>query len=84
MAAVLVVLLGPIVKRGAEAFVFRGTVEHRRFLSEKFERGSAERLDADQEGWRVGAWQDQIRVILGHALEANESTKSSATSERPS
>lgn len=40
MAAVLVVLLGPIVYRGSGAFFFKGTVEHRRLMSERFERGN--------------------------------------------
>jgi phosphate transport system permease protein len=47
MAGVLVILLGPIARRGAQAFVFRGTVEYRRFLWEKFERGSAGQLKTD-------------------------------------
>ena len=44
VALALVVLLVPIVSRGAGAFVFRGTVEHRRLLLEHFQRGDAAAL----------------------------------------
>lgn len=39
VAAALVVLLAPIAVRGSGAFVFRGTVEHRRLMLERFGRG---------------------------------------------
>ena len=35
----LIVILSPIVVRGVRAFVFRGTIEHRRVLAERFGRG---------------------------------------------
>ena len=47
MAAALLVILLPIFKRGATAFVFKATVEHRRLLLERFERGSARALAAE-------------------------------------
>lgn len=47
MVAFLLVVLGPILKRGAGAFVFRGTIEHRRFLIENFNRGHAETVAAE-------------------------------------
>jgi len=47
MAAVLLVVLGPIFQRGAGAFLFQGTIEHRRFLLEHFSRGDADRLPED-------------------------------------
>jgi len=39
MTAALVILLAPMFVRGAKAIVFTGTVEHRRLMMEKFERG---------------------------------------------
>ncbi len=39
MSAALVVLLFPIFFRGSGAFVFKGTVEYRRMMLEKFGRG---------------------------------------------
>ncbi|MEI8243945.1 MAG: phosphate ABC transporter, permease protein PstA, partial [bacterium] len=47
MAAALLVVLGPIFQRGAGAFLFQGTIEHRRFLLEHFSRGDADRMRAD-------------------------------------
>jgi phosphate transport system permease protein len=49
MAASLVVILAPIFFRGARAFVFRGTVEHRRLMLEKFERGDSEAVRREVE-----------------------------------
>lgn len=47
MALSLLVLLGPIVVRGARAFVFRATVEHRRLMAEQFDRGDRADLAAE-------------------------------------
>lgn len=47
MAVSLVILLGPIVYRGIGAFVFRGTVEHRRLMLDKFGRGKREKIEAE-------------------------------------
>jgi len=47
MAAALLVVLGPIFRRGVGAFVFEGTIEHRRFLLETFSRGDADRMAAE-------------------------------------
>lgn len=49
MAGALLVILVPIFKRGAGAFVFKATVEHRRLLMERFERGNAEVVEAEIE-----------------------------------
>lgn len=46
MALSLVVILAPIVVRGAGAFVFTATVEHRRFMHERFERGERSEIEA--------------------------------------
>lgn len=42
MASFLLVVLTPIFQRGAGAFVFQGTIEHRRFQIEHFGRGNAD------------------------------------------
>lgn len=47
VAAALVVLLLPIGVRGARAFAFRGTIEHRRLTLEHFRRGAAAALEAE-------------------------------------
>jgi phosphate transport system permease protein len=39
MTVALVVLLGPMFVRGFGAFLFQGTVEHRRVMLERFDRG---------------------------------------------
>jgi hypothetical protein len=45
----LLALLEPIVVRGAGAFVFRGTVEHRRVLYDEFQRGDVNAINAELE-----------------------------------
>jgi phosphate transport system permease protein len=52
MAASLCVLLGPIISRGTKAFVFRGTVEYRRLMLNKFGRGDREAITAETEAAR--------------------------------
>jgi phosphate transport system permease protein len=47
MAAILIIILGPIFKRGLSAIVFRATVEHRRVMAERFDSGSISRLNAE-------------------------------------
>jgi phosphate transport system permease protein len=47
MAATLVVILSPILKRGVGAVVFRGTVEHRRLMAERFNQGNPDTVAAD-------------------------------------
>lgn len=48
MAAALVVLLMPIFAKGSGAFVFRGTVENRRLMLEKFGRGDRAAIEAEK------------------------------------
>lgn len=48
MACALVVILFPIFTRGAGAFVFRATIEHRKALWEQFGRGDPDRLAAER------------------------------------
>jgi len=45
MAAALVILLAPIFSRGIGAFVFRGTVEHREMILDKFGRGDRAKIE---------------------------------------
>jgi phosphate transport system permease protein len=47
LALSLVVLLAPIVVRGLGAFVFRATVEHRRLMHDKFDRGDRAAIQAE-------------------------------------
>ncbi len=47
MGAALVVILAPMFWRGMQAYVFRGTVEFRQLMVEKFERGSEDKLRAE-------------------------------------
>jgi len=47
MALSLLVILLPIFVRGFGAFVFQGTVEHRRLMLEKFGRGNRAKVEAE-------------------------------------
>ncbi|MGQ9652002.1 MAG: phosphate ABC transporter permease PstA [Phycisphaerae bacterium] len=47
LAAFLLVLLTPIAIGGIGAFIFRGTVEHRRMQLELFEAGDKDKLEAE-------------------------------------
>jgi len=47
MGGALLVILVPIFTRGATAFLFRATVEHRRLLLDRFERGDAAELKTE-------------------------------------
>jgi len=49
MAVALLLILTPIVIRGSKAFVFKGTIEHRRVMLEQFDRGNTERFTAEME-----------------------------------
>ncbi len=53
MAAALLLLLTPIFMRGAGAVFFTGTVEHRRLMLEKFERGDRGRIEAEVASARI-------------------------------
>ncbi len=46
MALALVVILTPIMIRGAGAFVFRATIEHQKVMSDQWGRGNPKRLEA--------------------------------------
>ena len=72
VAAALVVLLAPIAVRGAGAFVFRGTVEHRRMVLEQFGRGDraaiAAEVDAAAQACRpvfdlIASFEQELRSV---------------------
>ncbi len=45
MAASLIILLTPIIIGGTDAFVFKGTIEHRAFQLNHFGRGDSEKIE---------------------------------------
>lgn len=47
MTGALLVILAPILAKGSRAFVFKGTVEHRRLLLDKFGRGDRDEIAAE-------------------------------------
>ena len=47
MALALILILAPIIWRGAKAFVFSGTIEHRRVMLEQFDRGNTEAFNRE-------------------------------------
>ena len=71
MGLILLVILVPIFKRGAGAFVFKGTVEHRRLLLERFERGDAAELDAELADVREA--RRPVYEMMGHFEAAQAS-----------
>lgn len=62
LAAALLLLLAPIVVRGTGAFVFRGTVEHRRVMLNLFNRGRP--ADVDSEIVRANAARAPVHALL--------------------
>jgi phosphate transport system permease protein len=49
MAMALLLILTPIVWRGSKAFIFKGTIEHRRVMLEQFDRGDPDRFSREAE-----------------------------------
>ncbi|MDZ8120150.1 phosphate ABC transporter permease PstA [Pontiella agarivorans] len=47
MAMALLAILTPIIWRGSKAFVFKGTIEHRRVMLEQFDRGNSDRFNEE-------------------------------------
>jgi phosphate transport system permease protein len=66
MAVALLLILTPIIWRGSKAFVFKGTVEHRRVMLEQFDRGNPDRFN--QEMAEITA----ARAPIYHMMEAFE------------
>jgi phosphate transport system permease protein len=74
MSAALVILLAPMFIRGAGAVVFSGTIEHRRLMLEKFERG--DRAAIEGEIARANAAREPVYRKLAefeHSLAASDS-----------
>jgi phosphate transport system permease protein len=76
MTAALVILLAPIVVRGLGAFVFKGTVEHRKLQFEVFGHGKAEAID--EEVAEVAAARQPVYDMLA-AFEAELESADFAT-----
>jgi phosphate transport system permease protein len=49
MAMALIMILAPIIWRGSKAFIFKGTIEHRRVMLEEFDRGNSEAFNREQQ-----------------------------------
>ncbi|MEE9367483.1 MAG: phosphate ABC transporter permease PstA [Pontiella sp.] len=47
MALALLMILTPIVWRGSKAFIFKGTIEHRRVILEQFDRGNPDKFNQE-------------------------------------
>ncbi|VGO11660.1 Phosphate transport system permease protein PstA [Pontiella desulfatans] len=47
MGVALLLILSPIVWRGSKAFVFKGTIEHRRVMLEQFDRGDPDQFNQE-------------------------------------
>ncbi|WP_372846397.1 phosphate ABC transporter permease PstA [Pontiella sp.] len=75
MAVALLLILTPIIWRGSKAFVFRGTVEHRRVMLEQFDRGNPDRFN--QEAAQVAAARAPIYQMM-EAFEAEMKAMKSA------
>lgn len=81
MAVALIAILVPIFSKGVGAYLFRGTVEHRRQMFDLFERGDPEKLDAE---WQqvltarkpvydaLAAFRTEQRTTLAEAIGAAE------------
>ncbi len=49
MAMALIVILAPIIGKGVGAFVFKGTIEHRKVMFDHWGRGNPQKLEAGRE-----------------------------------
>ncbi len=49
VGAALIILLAPIVSGGLRAFIFRGTIEHRRVMCDEFGHGDQAEVEAEYE-----------------------------------
>jgi len=76
MVAALVVLLGPIIIRGAGAVFFTGTVEHRRLMLEVFGRGDEKKVEGEIQSAR------NARKTVYDAINGFEKELESADSTR--
>ncbi|NLX26031.1 MAG: phosphate ABC transporter permease PstA [Lentisphaerae bacterium] len=71
MATALVLILSPIIWRGSKAFVFKGTIEHRRVMLEQFNRGNPDRFN--QEWVQVAKAREPVyRMLADFEAEMRE------------
>lgn len=82
LVGALLFILVPLVVRGVGAVVFKGTVEHRRVLMDRFGRGDKEKLEADLAVARAGrepiyAMMDRFQIELD-AMPAAQRRKMTA------
>ena len=76
MALAMAVLLVPIFRHGAQAYLFRGTVEYRKMMLNEFHRGDADALAAEcAEVDRVRAPVYAMMNAYGNYLETLSGTK---------
>ena len=79
MAAALVVILAPLIAGGLKAVVFTGTIEHRRFLMERFDRG--DRAAFQREWAEAVAARAPVYAMLD-SFEASLAATNAATRRR--
>lgn len=77
MAGALLILLAPMFIRGTGAIFFTGTVEHRRLMLEKFERGNRERVETEVQAARRAS-EPMYRMIA----EFEQSLSAGSASDR--
>ena len=82
MAAALLIVLGPIFRRGFSAFCFEGTLEHRRFQLEHFSRGDADRLAGELTAARA-AREPAFRMLSAFGAELEKLPAERRTELRP-
>jgi len=68
MALALVLILAPIIWRGSKAYVFKGTIEHRRVMLEQFDRGNPEEFNRESAAI-VAARAPVYRMLEEYAAE---------------
>ena len=76
MALAMAVLLVPIFRHGAQAYVFRGTVEYRKMMLNEFHRGDVDALAAEC------AQADQVRAPIYAMMNAYEAYLNSLTGSK--
>jgi phosphate transport system permease protein len=79
MAVALLLILAPIVWRGSKAFVFEGTIEHRRVMLEQFDRGDPDRFN--QESAKVAAARAPVYLMMEEFEAEMKAMKSSERRE---
>jgi len=79
MAAALLCILTPIVWRGSKAFVFKGTIEHRRVMLEQFGRGLPDRFNAEMA--RAAEARAPVYLMLEAFAKETEALRASLETE---